>query len=193
MSLGVAAVAEQLEVLQVVGAAVCERPAVVNLELLRRAAADAGSVPFVNAAPDLAPLPAVRHPASPLPVVVPAGADGTAGAFGAAATAEAAGGWSHATQPFRREVWRNLDGRIDQPSGPGSSEGAGLSHLGTGDESAFRRSLRDCAEALLGRRNVSGLVSLVAATPFREVVLRLPQPAAAIRSSLHAPASDVAP
>jgi hypothetical protein len=74
----VAAGTEQLEVVEIVRAAVAERDAVVDLEPTVRAGADAGSVALVDAGADLAPRPAVPDLPSLLPVVVPAGAGGAA-------------------------------------------------------------------------------------------------------------------
>jgi len=74
----VAAVAEQLEVAELVAAAGGERDTVVNLEASVGAAADGGTVALVDAVADLAPRPAVADLASRLPVVALVRAGGAA-------------------------------------------------------------------------------------------------------------------
>jgi hypothetical protein len=74
----VAAGAEQLEVAELVAAAVAERHTVMYLEPVARAAADAGSVEGVDGGAVFAPLPAAPDLAARLPVVAAARAVGAA-------------------------------------------------------------------------------------------------------------------
>jgi hypothetical protein len=67
--LAVAPGAEQLEVADVVAAAVAERDAMVDVEASGGAAAHADAVTLVDACADLAPLPAALDLPSCLPVV----------------------------------------------------------------------------------------------------------------------------
>ena len=73
-----AAVAEQLEVVEVVAAAVAERDTMMHLEAMVGATADAGSITLADTVADLAPRPAIADLASRLPLVVAPRAGGAA-------------------------------------------------------------------------------------------------------------------